>query len=439
MNKKTTASKFLIPLTVSGLCFSFLSVSYTTSKALADWTIAAYIQADNNLAPFAKYNIDDMQQVVYADKVNMLVEWDQPNNNKTWRYRIVQGGRIEDASLSTEMGINPIEEIVEMMKWAKSKYDATRFGTILWNHGAGVEDPRLRVVNKVLQHINSVTPSKASLPWLEIPGLSKNDAKERGILFDDSQGTYATNQDLTTACNRIKNEVLGKNLDLLGMDACLMAMIEVGYQIKDSVNVLVASQQTEPGEGWPYSLFLSTLSTNPSAYDEAGLGQLIVDAYGTFYNKNGNKDYTQSAISLSKLEAIKENISQVIAAIAECKKAAPIKTKRAVVNARRASISFDVPEYIDLHSFYTALTNEFKKPRKGKVTYAQAAKTLLSILSDGMKKITDAVIANQVGPQFAQAKGISIYYPKYGSIDPSYSKTIFAQNTNWINFITEYR
>src|SRR3989338_1367893 len=39
------------------------------SKSAAEWTIIAYIQADNNLAPFAVYNINDMQLATLPDSV----------------------------------------------------------------------------------------------------------------------------------------------------------------------------------------------------------------------------------------------------------------------------------------------------------------------------------------------------------------------------------
>ena len=51
---------------------------------------------------------------------------------------------------------------------------------------------------------------------------------------------------LSYALSQIK-DVLGQKIDLVGMDACLMAMVEVAYEIKDYVNILVASQETEPG------------------------------------------------------------------------------------------------------------------------------------------------------------------------------------------------
>jgi hypothetical protein len=427
--------------------------SAATRDGQADWTIVSYIQADNNLAPYAVYNINDMQLAPLSSSVNMLVQWDQPNNNKTWRYRIVKGGRIEDASLSTEMGLNPVQELIDMAKWAKTKYDAKHFCIVLWNHGSGIIDPRFRSLNKAIRNALGTNDGKQHVPWLEIPGLTlQRDPQERGILFDDSQDTYVNSQGLSTAFSRIKKEVLnGKNVDIVGMDACLMAMLEVGYQIKDSADYLVASEQTEPGEGWAYSGFLKLLCAN-STMEAPTLTQAIVAAYANFY-KNRARDYTQSAMDLNKLEGLKQNISQLILAVDACKKIDSSRTKKAVIAARRSSITFDTADYIDLYSFYNALAIQFKTkdtPEKSfgaldldniKVSpsrYSAAAANVQKIVVAGMQLILSAVTANSVGVQFTNAKGISIYYPR-GTVHTSYFNTKFAQNTNWVSFVQTYR
>jgi hypothetical protein len=411
-----------------------------TSRSLAEWTVVAYIQADNNLAPYAVYNIGDMQLAPLSSSlVNMLVQWDQPNNNKTWRYRIVKGGRIEDASVSVEMGLNPVQELVDMTKWAKTKYDAKRFCVILWNHGSGVVDPSYRATNKAISNALGTDDGRPHMPWLEIPGFdAQRDAQDRGILFDDSQLTYLNAQGLATAFSRIKSEVMGgRKIDIVGMDACLMAMLEVGYQIKDSVNYLVSSEDTEPGEGWSYSGFLKTLCALP-AVEAPSFANAIVNAYANFYQSR-TRYYTQSAINLNKLELVKQNIAQVITGVAACRKIDSTRTKRAVVNARRASKSFDVSDYIDLYSFYSALSAQLaQKDSRASRRYITAATNLRSIVASGMQLILNSVTANRVGSYYTNVKGISIYYPR-GTVHSSYRNTKFAQSTSWISFVQTYR
>jgi hypothetical protein len=431
----------LLALGITLLGISLASPHNDPTRTLAEWTIAAYIQADNDLSPFATYNVENMQLAPLSDNINMLVQWDQPDNNKTWRYRIVKGGKIEDASLSTEMGINPVNELVDMMRWAKTKYNAAKFAIILWNHGNGVLDQRYNKLDRFQAIGSTQRPLKSMVPWLEIPGLELQ--SQRGILYDYSQNTYATNQDLTKAFARIRAEVLKKNVDVVGMDACLMAMIEVGLQIDDYADILVGSQEVEPGEGWAYSGFLSALCLKPTA-TPTQLAAFIVDTYGAFYRNNGTPDFTQSAINLHKLEPLRKNIVLLINAVAACKKASAQQTARMVIAARKASLSFEVSDYIDLTTFYTGLvyqakslrTNQAKLSKPNKL-FITALDKLLKILTTGTALIADAVIAHVAGSKKANAQGISIYYPR-GSVHKSYPLTLFAKSTPWIAFIKEY-
>ncbi len=436
---------------VIGTCAFFSTVQAAVqpdkiSKKLAEWSIVAYIQADNNLSPFAEKSISDMQLAPLTDSVNMLIQWDQPGNNKTWRYRIVNGGRIEDASLAEEMGVNPVKELIDMAAWAKSSYNAKRWCIVLWNHGSGIIDPRFRGLNRGVPVSQAV---KQRVPWLEIPGLSIQRAKkDRGILFDDSHDTYATNQDLYTAFSHIKHDVLGKNVDIIGMDACYMAMLEVGYQIKDFADVLVASEQSEPGDGWRYGSFLTPLCMNPAAFTASALGATIVSTYDSYYKNRRETYYTQSAMDLSKLEAVKQSIDEFITAVAGCKQADATRIKIAIRAARRATIALATSDYVDLYSFYSALATQISRgvnegADEGKLLrpsalYNAAAYVLLQVLNDGMRKIMDAVIANAAGQQMSGVQGISIYYPK-GKVHVSYPDTIFAQSTQWVRFVKEYQ
>lgn len=412
------------------------------SKALAEWTFITYIQADNNLADFAVYNISDMQKVTIPSSVNVLVQWDQPRNNKTWRYKIVKGGRIDVGSLSVEMGQNPADEIIDMMSWAKTNYDAKKWCVTLWNHGNGILDR------------SSLTPQdlvvKLSTQWLQVPGMSSKPSssalKERGILYDDSQGTFMNNQEMARAFAQVKT-ILGQNVDVVGMDACLMAMLEVGYQIKQSANYLVGSEALEPGQGWNYSGLLTTLCARPtmSAKDFAGA---IVKAYGDFYRKINDPSITQSSIDLSKLQNVVDANDALVDAVYAMKALDSARTLAMVRDARSKTLSFEVPSYIDLVSFYTRLieaTSTFTKTtikitgaRPLNQTIKDAATLVKQRASLASQAVKAAVTANVVGRYYAKASGMSVYFPR-GLADSTYADTLFAQDTNWGSFIADFR
>lgn len=435
-------------------CLPIVQEQRVRAPALAEWTVGVYLQADNSLAQFAVFNLSEAQKALLPAGINMIVQWDQPNNNRTWRYKIVHGGRIDVGSLSVEMGINPKQELVTFMTFLKNNYPSKRLALLLWNHGYGVIDPRLQVINKALLKLPpglAIAGLRTQYPWFTAPGMQPE--LERGILFDDSQNTYATNADLVYAFSNIKR-VWGKNIDILGMDACLMAMIEIAYELGSYTDYLVASENVEPGAGWNYAAFLGALSAN-TTMSPATLASTLVATYGAFYQ--GQDDTaTLSAIKSANLAPIITNLGQIIQALGVCSNANINKTYNAVIQARNQVITFDLPDYIDMVSFYNQLIAAFsrrdlplqvgssKKPfaaagaKVAKVDYPTAVRALVALLQQGIPLVQAAVTANSVGSQFAGAGGMSIYYPQ-GSIDPSYPKTLFAKNTSWVSLINYFQ
>lgn len=427
--------------------FVIFGKAYSETKApTAEWSMLVYIAADNNLAPYATYNINDMSSgLATTTGLNVLVQWDKPSDKNTWRYKIIPGGKIDAGTLTgSEMGYNPAKEMVDSMKWVVNNYPANKYALILWNHGSGIEDflPGSRSVESILTNQSN---------WLK---FLPSEFSWRGILYDDSQSTCCTNQGLTLALGQIK-QLIGHNIDLIAMDACLMAMTEIAYQIKDSVNLFVGSQQTIPGYGFPYSKFIKPLSLNPLKTNALQLAKNMISGYDAFYStEEPTPDYTLSAIDLTSINLIKQNIDQFITAVSNCSKIDSKTTKRIIVAARKASISFQMPEYIDLYSFYAAVLGQIKKtsPKSALIleqqkkkpstntsqTYKTKLNSLSTIVQDGINKISKVILQNATGSVYAGAKGISIYYPSSGQIHSSYTKTLFAQNTSWVKFIKTY-
>ncbi|MBS1988236.1 hypothetical protein JST56_04550 [Candidatus Dependentiae bacterium] len=411
------------------------SKSNSMLRSLAQWSVLTYIQGDNNLDPFAYFNVKAMQKGVRAtDQVHALVQWDRPNDNKTWRFRITPGGKIEDESLSSEMGYHPRQELVDSMQWVVNSYPALHYGLILWNHGSGVEDysPGSRQKRRYYSK------------WLQLVGTSPDAQAERGVLYDDSQGTCLTNSEMSDALRDIKG-IIGRNLDLLGMDACLMAMFEIAYEVKDFVDYFVASQELEPGEGWEYTSMFNALTTMPTI-TPAQLAKTIVTGYARYYRKRGDTaDFTMSAFDLTQVTALDIALSRIITTLNEARKLDPIGVKSVVRKARAASLQMDVSEYIDMGTFFAELSKRFgdkgrdKEPAARKrLAYNKSTKVVRSALSSGLAQINNLIIGNATGPLRARARGVSIYYPSKGAIHSSYRQTAFAQNSNWLNFLKQY-
>ena len=122
--------------------------------------------------------------------------------------------------------------------------------------------------------------------------------RQRGIAFDDQAQDFLDNMELKKVMTKIKKR-LAQKIDILGMDACLMSMAEVAYQMRDVADYSVGSEESEPGDGWPYDRILKALAANPAMTPEE-LSKTIVTHYLASYKASDN--VTQSAMRLAATE-----------------------------------------------------------------------------------------------------------------------------------------
>ena len=419
-------------------------------SAEAEWTVLIYAQAKNSLSNFAPKNFDDMSKIGSTKNLNILVQWYQFGQQGIWRYKIEKGKMNLEVNVPTPTDGNNVHDLVDAMQWAVSKYPAKKYCLILWNHGLGILDP---VWGNSLFIIN---PKALNNPRIQIAGLTiesdfrtagffESAAPEvdvehhRGILFNEQSKTYMNNQSLAQALSEIKTKVLNnRKIDVLGMDACLMAMTEIGYQVRDYANYLVGSQEVELAHGWNYATVLQKFSQPQITALDVAKG--IVSAYGAHY-KDKIQFHTQSAIDLNKIHYLKEALDQIVVDIATCKKADKNNFFGVVKKARGQCVQLSAASYVDLHSFLSELSKNIVSHYetgsiKKEISLVQALNSLKKSLQVGMNVLEDTVIANSTGKFLERAKGLSIYFPHSG-LDASYIKTEFAQECLWASFLHE--
>lgn len=438
-----------------------------------EWCLMFYIQASNNLSKFAQYNLQAMAEIGSRYNFHIAVQWHQPRQQGIWRYR-VEKGKI-DLKYSDEQAqtYDCAKNLIDFVDWSVKNYPAKKYALVLWNHGVGILDP----VWGNPMHVNI---SEGSNPRIEIDGITVNQralesfiqgeltksggrvfdaadslsghekdmmlheqmqfalnilsSENRGLLFDEYNHTYLNNQRMVYALRCIKEGPLkGKKLNLLGVDACLMAMAEVMLQVKDYADIFVASQEVELAQGWDYQGFLRPMIYNNVTPDE--LAKNIVQTFGDLY-RGRTQLFTQSAIKLSAIKSIYENIDQVAAAYKVCFAANGQLFKTAIKRARASCLQYSTPTYIDLHSLYTEIIVQIDGllGSMSKLGDSHCLRTLRALLVTGMELITGSVVANTASSSLARSQGISIYYPRY-FIDASYPKTEFAQANQWLEFL----
>ena len=214
-----------------------------------------------------------------------------------------------------------------------------------------------------------------------------------------------------------------RTFDVLGFDACLMNMIEVAYQLKGTSQVVVGSEELEPGEGWPYDRVLETIAANPEITGSE-LGRRIVDLYVESYRDDV---VTQSAFDLSQLDGAVETIDALAKALTKAIKDATEFT--AVSKALNATQRFDTADFVDLGHFCQELSKRSK---------SAAVKSAAKATTDALKARGGFVLAEgHRGGGVSNASGASIYFPR-GPVNKAYSKLDFAKATGWRAFLDAF-
>ncbi|MFN2169482.1 MAG: clostripain-related cysteine peptidase, partial [Anaerolineae bacterium] len=181
--------------------------------------------------------------------------------------------------------------------WDKASIDTVsqEVGTKNWGRAEGVER-------------SSSSLGRAFFRTTMQTVLGLDNAVDRAICSDDGSGHSLDTIELGKVLAEA-NKVLGKKIDLMGMDACLMSNLEVAYQARDHVNYIVASEDSEPNNGWPYTEVLQKLVDDPDIAT-ADFGAHIVDVYVASY-AHAADGITQSAVDLSKVEDLADALDKL--------------------------------------------------------------------------------------------------------------------------------
>jgi hypothetical protein len=214
--------------------------------------------------------------------------------------------------------------------------------------------------------------------------------------------------------------VLGQKVSLYGSDACLMAMAEVGTEMMDSAEVMVGSQETEPGDGWAYEGILERLVAKPEA-DGRELGAMVVEAYVESYSggSQGTDDVTQSAFDLSKSRELFAAVGNLGAQLRKLEKADRAKA----VKAMGDSLNFYYSDYVDMGDFLAQL-------EKTRIAAIDS-----SVVAEARQAIEGYVVANAATGKYRASKGVAFWGPTYKSTFNRYASRYrgltFHKETAW--------
>jgi hypothetical protein len=410
-----------------------------SSSEIGKWTIMIYLAGDNNLDTYALKDLSELCRVGSTSDVAVVAQLDRMADQISRRYFITSTENLDTSCVAEldEINTGDPTALLDFITWASQTYPAERYGLVLWNHGSGWKDEdiykiaqRKQVAEKVTRgQIRGLTTGKISRALFSssLENLVTDYVGgERAILFDDSSADFLDNIELRSVLQQTV-EHIGHPLDLIGFDACLMNMIEVGYQIRDLCHVMVGSQEVEPGDGWPYDAVLAELTKDPVMTPE-DLGIEIVEEYINFYRTHfPNLSVTQSAILLNRLDNMIELLDNLAHLL---KNSLPSREALGLVfTSLRSAQRFSDHDYVDLTHFCQMLASYDERGKIG-----QAAQ----LVTDALTDITSPVIAEgHHGSNVTNSHGMSIYLPAR-SLSSLYHRLEFSQQHAWDEFLTAF-
>jgi Clostripain family. len=391
----------------------------------AKWTVMVYMAGDNNLDGAALRDIKEMAQAGSTEDVHILVQLDRLEDKKTRRFRITKGDGYNKDCLETfgETNTGDPRILEDFLKWSIERYPAERYFLILWNHGGGWwEDAKSRTgvpnISKIFARRSGIRPSL----FRHRHGVAAH-ANSRGICYDDtSAGDSLDNRELKDVLARACS-LIGRKVDILGMDACLMNMVEVAHQLRDSVDYIVGSEIEEPNDGWPYTDILTWLAAKPGS-DAVAVARTVVSKYIRSY-KNSDEMVTQSALDVSRIGETTEKID----ALAEVLIATLGSASDLIDRSWDKTPKFYDDNYIDLACFARTLRTKAHPEIKAR------AEDLLDSLKPGKNRAV--LCKGKIGTEVNGTGGLSIYFPG-GRLNPAYGSLDFAKDCRWIAFLEAY-
>ncbi len=363
--------------------------SETEAAAKKKWTILQYSAADNNLERALVSDIAELETVGSNKNMNVLVQLDRGKNPSSmcggWagarRFYLNQDSdksKISSPVLADMGQINMSDPkvLADFITWGIKNYPAENYMLIMSDHGAG---------------------------W-------------PGALEDVSHHGWMTTPDLKNAL-AMAQKATGEKIDVLGFDACLMASTEVAHEFAGVADYLVASQNVEGGDGWPYAKIFTSkvmdelqkaLDTRFTISPEMVAKKIVNDSAG-FPSID-----TLSAIDLSKtkdLAASTDAFAKIL-----------MNTKDSMADIR--NIANSTKDFYGFKDQYDFAERIVKSPDIKDQKLKAAAK-------DMMQAVQNAVIAEQHAPKHKGTHGLTLEISPNGGNKKDYKDLQFAKDTQW--------
>jgi hypothetical protein len=279
-----------------------------------------------------------------------------------------------------------------------NRFPADHYMVILWDHGEGTPRFQEFLEAKDKHASNGQLSEDNLLPRAE--DMKLHDFNDSPAISMYKAGTKHTLLN-TQIRAHLEKALKSVKLDVIGFDACYKGMIETAYAMSPVANVMVASEEREPSQGWNYFDWLSTLNKTPDLGPEQ-LGALLVESYRTSYARLSDLT-SQSAVGLTKLTPVLDQLDALSRLLIKRNDLWPV-----VSSVRKGIHQYQFRE-IDLTEFVSAL----EAALKGETSDANLEiLTILARLTELLKAfISQPPYASLRSITVHKSQGTAIYFP----------------------------
>jgi hypothetical protein len=266
-----------------------------------------------------------------------------------------------------------LADFINNYVWQQPELAADHYCLILWGHG-----PEL---------LYEVPTKRANGKGLYFTPLE---------LRDELKEATEKNQD-------------GKKLDIIGMDACSMSMIEYAYELQGLAEFMVASQEEVPDQSFPYDTLLERFRQAPDAETLCKEGvKYYWKAYEDYVCSAGTgmRSVTLSCLQLNKISTIAHPLKElagVLREVAEVKEG-----EKLILGARKHAKGFAGGIFVDIASFCEQLLNDLS-PHMLPGELARKLRQYCDEVCLAINPPSECIIANKTADK--SCHGLSIYFP----------------------------
>ncbi len=373
-----------------------------------EWTVLVYVSARNDLGLEAIKDVNEMEAAGSTARVNVVVEMGRivtppPFNpfssvqepappQADWtgsrRFLMVKDSdplRINSPVLAhfPDADMGDWRHLAEFIAWGKANYPARKYMLVVGGHGSG---------------------------WR---GVKPPAAAQKGIAYDDPSGNHISPEELARAIKA------GGGVNVYASDACLMQTVEVVYDLKDSAEYVVGSQETTPGSGYNYEVFLNALAAGP--HDAFSAAQAVMKGFSEFYYGTQKQSVTMSIVRPAAAAELAASLD-AFARLAAASKA----DLKVYMDGRFGLRHFEDEDARDLYQLMQLYYEKSPTP-----AVREAAGRVIAVLAGKFVVRNDAL-----GYKSKDANGVSVYCPFYSpDYKDKYGWLSFSRDTGWDDFL----